>query len=101
MEKELKDCPFCGSSPKLWVSSSGDVVSCINVYCIVNSSNGMTRWVDKDKWNTRAPDPRIAELVRLGEKYERIIERGGKVLYPIICSLCQKEKCTCKIIVTN
>lgn len=68
-ENTLKPCPFCGGEPK----SGFGKVCCTSTYCIINSSDGVERWVDVKKWNTRSTpkiDKALEEIRFIGTGIE-------------------------------
>lgn len=66
----LKPCPFCGGDAEL--ERAGDrhqstIYACL--YCSCRLETG-EEWGYGTNWNTRAPDPRIAELEARAERAE-------------------------------
>jgi hypothetical protein len=55
---ELKNCPFCGG-PATWCAK-GYKLMC-QWCCAFQIANGIEEGIER--WNTRAPDPRVERLV--------------------------------------
>jgi len=90
---ELRECPFCGGTAELLeIPSEEHIAYCVHCpYCDTYRGDAdMVNYCDYDevvdKWNTRAPDPRLQEAMREIEELEQAGRFGNGMAKSILCT---------------
>lgn len=85
MEPPLKNCPFCGGPAKAVQSSIGNRHRCDKLLCPAAYVS-----VEREAWNARAEDPRVAALVEAARAY--LSWRGWSERNALIAALAAFEE---------
>lgn len=62
-------CPFCGTAPETRQFTRRTLVGCSDGDC-----PGFDIWTSSDRWNRRAVEPTLAELVRAADAWHLDVE---------------------------